>query len=96
MEEQSEKNIGPTQTGKNQEKYDQVLDFVKKLAQKGNLRRLVIRKPNGHIFMEIPLTAGAVLGGVLLFFTPMLLALGALIALFKQIKVEIVRTDNGE
>ncbi|ADE16104.1 conserved hypothetical protein [Nitrosococcus halophilus Nc 4] len=96
MEEQSEKNIDRPPVDKTQEKYEEALGFIKKLVKKGNLRRLIIRKPNGHIFMEVPLTAGAVVGGILLLFTPMLLALGALVALFKQIKVEIVRMDNGE
>ncbi|QBQ55356.1 DUF4342 domain-containing protein [Nitrosococcus wardiae] len=96
MEEQSEKNINRHPVDKTQEKYEEALGFIKKLVKKGNLRRLIVRKPNGHIFMEVPLTAGAVIGGILLLFTPMLMALGALIALFKQIKIEVVRTDNSE
>lgn len=96
MEDQSEKNLNQDQVENPQGKYEEVLGFIKKLVSKGNLRRLVIRKPDGKIFMEIPLTAGAVVGGILLFFTPTLLALAALIALFKQVKVEIVRSDNSE
>jgi hypothetical protein len=96
MEDQSEKNINRVQIEKTQEKYEEILGFMKKLIKKGNLRRLIIRKPNGKVFMEVPLTAGIVTGGIFLFFTPILLALGALIALFKQVKVEVVRSDNGE
>jgi hypothetical protein len=96
MEDQSEKNISRNQMEKTQEKYEEILGVVKKLVKKGNLRRLIICKPNGEFFMEIPLTAGVVVGGIFLFFTPTLLALGALIALFKQVKVEIVRGNNGE
>ncbi|KFI22906.1 DUF4342 domain-containing protein [Nitrosococcus oceani] len=94
MEGQSGKNISHPQTDKTQEKYEEVLNFINKWLKRGNLRRLVIRKPSGHVFMEIPLTVGAAIGGILLFFTPTLLALSALVALFKQIKVEIVRIDN--
>jgi hypothetical protein len=95
MEDQSKKNISRAQMERTQEKYEEILGFIKKWVNKGNLRRLIIRKPNGKAFMEIPLTAGVVVGGIFLFFTPTLLALGALIALFKQVKVEIVRSDNG-
>ncbi|ABA57844.1 conserved hypothetical protein [Nitrosococcus oceani ATCC 19707] len=95
MGEQSGKNINRPQIDKTQEKYEEVLNFINKWLKKGNLHRLVIRKPSGHVFMEIPLTVGVAIGGILLFFTPMLLALSALVALFKQIKIEIVRTDDG-
>jgi hypothetical protein len=95
MEDQSEKNISRDRREKSQEKYEEILGLVKKLVKKGNLRRLIICKPNGEIFMEIPLTAGVIVGGIFLFFTPTLLALGALIALFKQVKIEIVRSNNG-
>lgn len=95
MGEQSEKNISRSQIDKTQEKYEEILNFINKLIKKSNLRRLVIRKPSGHVFMEIPLMAGVAIGGILLFFIPALLALGALVALFKQIKIEIVRSDDG-
>jgi hypothetical protein len=46
--------------------------------------------------MEVPLTVGAVVGGIFLLFTPTLLAIGTLIALFKQVRVEIARGNNDE
>jgi hypothetical protein len=96
MQERSKKSMDRIRTEKTQDKYEEILGFIKKLIKKGNLRRLVIHKPSGPVFMEIPLTAGVVVGGIFLFFTPMLLALGALIALFKQVKVEIIKDDDSE
>jgi hypothetical protein len=46
--------------------------------------------------MEIPLTAGVVAGGVVTVFAPLLAALGALAALVAEIKLEIIRVDQGD
>lgn len=69
---------------------------VKKLVEEGNVRRLIIRKPNGDVLMEIPLTASVVAGGAMLVLAPMFAALGALAAFLAQVKIEIVRTEEGE
>jgi hypothetical protein len=44
--------------------------------------------------LEIPLTAGVAVGGVLTAMAPVLAALGAMAALLTQVKVEIVRIDD--
>lgn len=48
--------------------------------------------------LEVPLTAGVAVGGVVTVFAPVLAALGAMAALLAQVKVEIVRTtgEDGE
>ncbi len=61
---------------------NQLVDYVKSLIAAGNVRRLIIRKPND----EVLLTAMA----------PVLAALGAMAALLTQVKVEIVRTDQSD
>lgn len=96
MKEQARKMIERKQVDAVQEKYEEILGFIKKLIQKGNLYRIIIRKPSDQAFMEVPLTAGIVVVSIFLFFIPGLLALGALIALFKQVRVEIVRSDSSE
>ena len=73
----------------------ELVDRVKKLIEEGNVRRLIIRKPNDEILLEVPLTAGVAVGGVVTFFAPVLAALGALAALLAEVKIQIVRT-NGE
>jgi len=69
----------------------ELVDRVKKLIAEGNVRRLIIRKPSGEILMEIPLTVGVAVGGVMTIFAPLLVALGAMAALLAKVKVEIVR-----
>ncbi|MBM3189919.1 MAG: DUF4342 domain-containing protein [Chloroflexi bacterium] len=68
---------------------------VKSLIQEGNVRRIIIREPDGDLVLEVPLTTGAVAGGIMVAFAPLLAALGALAALVARVKVEIVRTDVG-
>ena len=74
-----------------------LVDRVKELIQEGNVRRLIIRKTNGDLLLEIPLTAGVAVGSAVTIFAPVLAALGAMAALLAKVKVEIVRTkDEGE
>ena len=42
---------------------NQLVERVKQLIADGNVRRLIIRKPNGESLLEIPLTAGVAVGG---------------------------------
>jgi hypothetical protein len=73
----------------------ELVDRVKELIEEGNVRRLIIRKPNDEILLEVPLTAGVAVGGAVTLFAPVLAALGALAALLAKVKIQIVRTDEG-
>ena len=75
-----------------------LVDRIKKLVAEGNVRRLIIRKPDGDILLEIPLTAGVAVGGAMTIIAPVLAALAALAALLAEFKLEVIRTDqsNGE
>lgn len=70
---------------------DQLVQKVRELIQAGNVRRVIVRSPEGRVYMEIPLTVGALVGGALLFFTPVLSALGAIGAAIARVRIEIVR-----
>lgn len=72
----------------------ELVERIKKLVAEGNVRRLIIRKPNGESLLEIPLTAGVAVGGVVTILAPVLAALGALAALLAEVKVEVVRSDR--
>lgn len=73
-----------------------LVDFVKDLIKEGNVRRLIIRKINGELLLEIPLTAGVVAGSLVTIFAPVLVALGAMAALLAKVKIQIVRTKDKE
>ena len=72
----------------------ELVDRVKELIEEGNVRRLIIRKPNDDILLEVPLTAGVAVGGVVTIFAPVLAALGAMAALLAKVKIQIVRTTG--
>ena len=74
----------------------ELVERIKKLVADGNVRRLIIRKPNGESLLEIPLTAGVAVGGTVTILAPVLAAIGALAALLAEFKVEIVRTDGDD
>jgi hypothetical protein len=75
-------------------KGSELVDRVKQLIEEGNVRRLIIRKSDGEILMEVPLTASVLAGGAMLVFTPVLAALGAAAAFLAQAKIEVVRTGE--
>ena len=69
----------------------QLMDRVRDLIQEGNVRRLIIKDPNGKYNLEIPLTVGVVAGGVFALAAPVMAALGALAALVTRVQIQVVR-----
>jgi hypothetical protein len=69
----------------------ELVDYVKDIIAEGNVRRLIIRKPDGDVMMEVPLTAGIAVGGALTLMAPVLAAIGAMAALVAKVQVEIIR-----
>jgi hypothetical protein len=64
---------------------DQLVSTVKELIREGNIRRIVIKNEEGHVFLEIPLTIGVV-GALLL---PVFAALGALAAVASGLTIAV-------
>jgi hypothetical protein len=72
----------------------QLVERVKELIEEGNVRRLIIRNPEGRTLLEIPLTFGVVGGGaILIFMGPVIAALAVIGALVARLKIEIVREE---
>lgn len=70
---------------------NQLVDRVRELIEEGNVRRLIIKAPDDDVVLEMPLTIGAVTGGVIALAAPWLVLLGAFAALVTRVKIEIVR-----
>ena len=68
----------------------QLLDRLEELVREGNVRRIVI-KQQGRTIAEFPLLVGVV-GAVI---APVLAAIGAVIALAKDCRIEVERVDKG-
>jgi hypothetical protein len=71
-----------------------LVDRTKELIEEGNVRRIIIRNEEDEVLMEVPLTAGVVVGGAVTIVAPVLAALGALAALLTHVKIEVVRTKQ--
>ncbi len=69
---------------------------VKELIQEGNVRRLIIRRDNGDLLLEIPLTAGVAVGSALAIMWPLLTALAAMTGLITRIKIQVIRSEDND
>jgi hypothetical protein len=74
----------------------ELVERTKELINEGNVRRLIIRNQDDEVLLEVPLTTGVAVGGVVTLVAPVLAALGALAALLTHVKVEIVRKRRNE
>ena len=74
----------------------ELVGYVKSLIEEGNVRRLIIRKPDGDVLMEVPLAASIAVSGAFTLMAPVLAALGAMAALVAKVQVEIVRSDSDD
>jgi diacylglycerol kinase family enzyme len=73
-----------------------LVDRTKELIEEGNVRRIIIRNQEDEVLLEVPLTAGVVVGGAVTIVAPVLAALGALAALLTHVKIEVVRARKDE
>lgn len=68
-----------------------LLSEINRLIAEGNVRKLVVKTDDGRVFLTIPLTAGAVAGGILTIGAPWLAVLAAIAGVVANVKLEIVR-----
>ena len=74
----------------------QLIERIRELVAEGNVRLVRIRTESGQVFLEIPLTAGAIAGGVVVLAAPWLAAIGAIAGLATRVSIEIVRTGDDQ
>jgi len=84
------KNMSTEKTVKGSE----LIEYIKTLIKKGNVRRLVIKKPSGKKVLEVPLSAGIGVSGLLLIIAPVLVAISSVAALVAEFKIEITHADE--
>jgi len=68
-----------------------LLTEINRLIAEGNVRKLVVKTDDGHVFLSIPLTAGAVAGGLVAISAPWLAIIAAVAGVVVRVKIEIVR-----
>ncbi|HEY4199343.1 MAG TPA: DUF4342 domain-containing protein [Devosiaceae bacterium] len=72
---------------------NQLVDRITQLLRDGNVRRLRVRSESGEIYLDIPLTAGAIGGGVVALAAPWLALLGAVAGVLARVRIEVVRQE---
>lgn len=72
----------------------QLVDEVNRLIAEGNVRRLQVRSDKGDLFLTVPLTAGAVAGGVVVVAAPWLAVIAAVAGVVGKVKLEVVRDSQ--
>ncbi len=81
----------PNSTGEHREqinvKGENLAERVRQIIHEGNVSRVIVKHPDGHTIVEIPVTVGVI--GVLL--APAVAALGAIGVLVAHCTVEVVR-----
>jgi len=75
-------------------KGSELIGYIKTLIKKGNVRHLIIKKPSGKKVLEVPLSAGVGVSGVLLIIAPVLVAISSVAALVAEFKIEITHADE--
>lgn len=70
---------------------EKLVDEVKRLVEEGNVRKIRIVTDDGNVLLEIPLTAGVVVGGVAVIAAPLLAVLGTLAGIFAKVKLQVIR-----
>ena len=68
-----------------------VIEEVTRLISEGNVRRLRVRSVNDDVVIEVPLTASALVGGVVVLAAPWLVLLGGLAGLVARVKIDVIR-----
>ena len=71
----------------------ELIEKVRKIIEEGNARRLIIRNKEGKTLLEVPLTAGVVGGAAITFFTPALVAVGAIAGLLTKCSLVVEKEE---
>ena len=74
----------------------QLGEQIARLLAEGNVRRLRVKSDDGDVYAAVPLTAGAIVGGVVVITAPWLALIGAIAGLVAKVRIEIVRETPPE
>jgi hypothetical protein len=73
-----------------------LLDMLRKLLYHGNIRRLIIRKADGHTMIDVTLTAGFAMSAAAILLAPPLAAVAIIAGVMTKVEVEVVRMENDD
>jgi hypothetical protein len=71
----------------------QLLETINRLIAEGNVRKLNIKSESGDVFLSVPLTGGALAGGIIMLGAPWLALIAGVAAMLAKVKLEVVRNE---
>lgn len=73
---------------------EKLLENLKDLVRQGNARRVIIRKQNDDVLLDLPLPVG--IGATLLavYLTPFIAVVTAIVGVAARLKVQVIRRDS--
>ena len=72
----------------------QLLAEINRLIGEGNVYKLNIKSESGDVFLSVPLTGGALAGGILVLGAPWLAIIAGIAGVLLRVKLEVVRTEK--
>ncbi|MDF1566572.1 MAG: DUF4342 domain-containing protein [Spirochaetaceae bacterium] len=74
----------------------EAVERIKELVEEGNIRKIVLKKENGDVLFELPMTAGVLAGGAVTLVAPVIAAIGAAAAFLAHVKIEVHRSGDSD
>ena len=71
----------------------QLLETINRLIAEGNVRKLNIKSESGDVFLSVPLTGGALAGGIIVLGAPWLALIAGVAGMVAKVKLEVVRNE---
>ena len=71
----------------------QLLNEINRLIAEGNVRKINIKSKSGDVFLSVPLTGGALAGGIIMLGAPWLALIAGVAGLLADVKLEVVRSE---
>lgn len=97
-EEQPEREETGTQKGTWTEEFEveagKLVESVKGLIQEGNVRRIIIRKQNDEVLLDLPLYFSVAAGALALYLAPWFTLLGIVAGAAVRLKVQVLRKSE--
>lgn len=75
-------------------KGNELIAYIKRMIEKGNVSRFIIKKNSGKKILEISLTAGVGIGSLLFILAPVLVVISSVAAWFAEFRIEVIHADD--
>lgn len=81
----------PTFTHEFEVESKKLLENLKGILRQGNARRIIVRKPNDDVLLDLPLPAGLGAAALVLYLTPFIALVTTMAGLAARVKVQVIQ-----